>query len=236
MEISILTAQNVNISYKPAGLVPRIGATLIDYVFLGGLSAILFFFYHKTPFLRHNYIPLLILLTLIGLYPLFCEFFFQGRTLGKYLLHTRVVRLDGRPLTFWDCLLRWILRIVDIGIGLGTVAIVSIIVTSKMQRLGDLAANTTVISEQKEASLDPLYAQPQEEEKEHTVTFPQITLLSDRDFSIIREIYLTAEQNREYRLLEPLAQKVKDLTGIETRMSNRLFIQTIIADYIHLTR
>ncbi len=235
MEISILTAQNVNISYKPAGLVLRIGSTLIDYAFLGGLSAIFYSFFHQMPLLRHNNILLLILLTLIGLYPLLCEFFFHGQTLGKYLLHTRVVRLDGHPLTFWDCLLRWILRIVDIGIGLGTVAIVSIIATSKMQRLGDLAANTTVISAQKGIPLDSLYIQPQGKEG-HIVTFPQITLLSDRDFSIIREIYQTAEQNQEYRLLEPLAQKVKDLTGIETRMSNRLFIQTIIADYIHLTR
>ena len=36
MDISIRTAQHVNIAYQPAGLVNRIGATLIDLAFLGG--------------------------------------------------------------------------------------------------------------------------------------------------------------------------------------------------------
>ncbi|MFR6383063.1 MAG: hypothetical protein ACLUOS_13525 [Odoribacter splanchnicus] len=37
MDISIRTAQHVNIVYQPAGLVNRIGATLIDLAFLGGI-------------------------------------------------------------------------------------------------------------------------------------------------------------------------------------------------------
>ena len=37
MDISIRTAQHVNIAYQPAGLVNRIGATLIDLAFLGGI-------------------------------------------------------------------------------------------------------------------------------------------------------------------------------------------------------
>ena len=37
MTISIETAQNVNITYKPAGLLPRIIATVIDLCLLTGI-------------------------------------------------------------------------------------------------------------------------------------------------------------------------------------------------------
>ena len=42
MDISIRTAQHVNIAYQPAGLVNRIGATLIDLAFLGGIYILCF--------------------------------------------------------------------------------------------------------------------------------------------------------------------------------------------------
>ena len=42
MDISIRTAQHVNIVYQPAGLVNRIGATLIDLAFLGGIYILCF--------------------------------------------------------------------------------------------------------------------------------------------------------------------------------------------------
>ena len=37
MDITINTAQNVGITYKPAGLMPRIIATVIDLALLGGV-------------------------------------------------------------------------------------------------------------------------------------------------------------------------------------------------------
>ena len=161
-------------------------------------------------------------------------YFFHGRSLGKLTLHLRVVRLDGRKLSFWNCLLRWILRLVDISASMGILAMLSIIISSKMQRLGDLAAGTTVIHEKKDTDLRRIsfFETPES----YQPTFPQIAMLSDKDMAIVREVFREFEKNKEYKLLEPLSAKIKELTGIETHMNNLQFIQTILTDYIHLTK
>ena len=152
MDISIRTAQHVNIVYQPAGLVNRIGATLIDLAFLGGIYILCFTLASLSSIFR-NTTTAIILLVILMCYHFVCEYFFHGRSLGKLTLHLRVVRLDGRKLSFWNCLLRWILRLVDISASMGILAMLSIIISSKMQRLGDLAAGTTVIHEKKDTDL-----------------------------------------------------------------------------------
>ena len=233
MDISIRTAQHVNIAYQPAGLVNRIGATLIDLAFLGGIYILCFTLASLSSIFR-NTTTAIILLVILMCYHFVCEYFFHGRSLGKLTLHLRVVRLDGRKLSFWNCLLRWILRLVDISASMGILAMLSIIISSKMQRLGDLAAGTTVIHEKKDTDLRRLsfFETPES----YQPTFPQIAMLSDKDMAIVREVVREFEKNKEYKLLEPLSAKIKELTGIETHMNNLQFIQTILTDYIHLTK
>ena len=233
MDISIRTAQHVNIAYQPAGLVNRIGATLIDLAFLGGIYILCFTLASLSSIFR-NTTTAIILLVILMCYHFVCEYFFHGRGLGTLTLHLRVVRLDGRKLSFWNCLLRWILRLVDISASMGILAMLSIIISSKMQRLGDLAAGTTVIHEKKDTDLRRLsfFETPES----YQPTFPQIAMLSDKDMAIVREVFREFEKNKEYKLLEPLSAKIKELTGIETHMNNLQFIQTILTDYIHLTK
>ena len=95
MDISIRTAQHVNIAYQPAGLVNRIGATLIDLAFLGGIYILCFTLASLSSIFR-NTTTAIILLVILMCYHFVCEYFFHGRSLGKLTLHLRVVRLDGR--------------------------------------------------------------------------------------------------------------------------------------------
>ena len=91
MDITINTAQNVGITYKPAGLMPRIIATVIDLALLGGVfilgSAILLNLYP-----RASWFPYTLLVTLLSFYHLVCEYFFNGQSIGKATLRLRVVR------------------------------------------------------------------------------------------------------------------------------------------------
>lgn len=232
MNLDIHTAQNVNIAYKTAGLLPRINSTIIDWALLGGIA--LLFFSVVTLILDFEIvdIAIYIFLTILSFYHLVCEYFFNGRSLGKTVLHLRVVRLDGMKLTFWDCLIRWALRLVDISATSGLLAMVSVILTSKSQRIGDLAAGTTVIIEAREKRLSRIIEKAPED---YTPQFPQVTILSDKDVSIIKEIVKTAEANREYHLYTPLAAKIKQLIEVRTDMNDRDFILTVLKDYIHLT-
>lgn len=232
MDISIDTAQNVSIAYQPAGIANRIFATLIDFVLLGSIAIV---FGIITNFDNsHNQTITIIFFTLLSGYHLFCELFMNGKSIGKMIFHLKVVRLDGKKMIFWDILLRWMLRLVDITITFGIAAMLSIIISKKMQRLGDFAAGTTVIRENQTITLGRLTADDTPED--YQVVFPQANLLSDKDISIIREVVKKVEKNKNYKLLEPLSLKIKELTGIQTDMVNFDFIKTVINDYIHLTK
>ena len=233
MTISIETAQNVNITYKPAGLLPRIIATVIDLCLLTGIF-ILCSMFNTILSPSSKYIYVGILLIILSCYHLFFEYFLNGRSIGKLTLNLRVVRTDGQKLSFWDCLLRWVFRLVDITATGGILAIICIILSKKMQRLGDLAAGTTVIQNNKQSSYFRLTTD--EIPKNHEITFPQAALLSDKDFSVIKEVYKEIQKNENQKLSESLAKKIKELTGIQTEMKNSDFIRVILQDYTTLTK
>ncbi|HUR22456.1 MAG TPA: RDD family protein [Acidimicrobiales bacterium] len=71
----------------------------------------------------------------------------SGRTPGKRWTGLRVVTTGGGPVGFLTSVVRNLLRIVDILPGFYGVAIVSVLVSRRNQRLGDLAAGTLVVRE-----------------------------------------------------------------------------------------
>lgn len=231
MNISVNTAQNVTIEYNAAGVGYRILSTLIDLSLQGGVlivAVIVGSAFDATP-------PFTVVALFFAvLYHLLCELFLNGRSIGKMTLKMQVIRLDGKKLTFWDCILRWVFRLIDVTILMGSISVVFIIVTSKTQRLGDLAAGTTVVCLKTSMTLKEMnqYETPDN----YIPLFPQVSLLSDRDMSIIKEIFHEVETTRDYELLEPLSARIKELTGIETDMRHLPFIRTVLLDYTHITR
>jgi uncharacterized RDD family membrane protein YckC len=77
----------------------------------------------------------------------FFEAIWTGQTPGKRIVGLRVISLSGRPIAPFDSILRNLLRIIDQIPGIYAVGIVSILVTARSQRLGDLAAGTVVVLE-----------------------------------------------------------------------------------------
>lgn len=87
-------------------------------------------------------------LVLFG-YDILFETLGRGRTIGKRALGIRVVRVAGGPVGFVTSAVRNLLRIVDFLPGFYAVGIVSILATERNQRLGDLAAGTLVVRDQR---------------------------------------------------------------------------------------
>ena len=77
-------------------------------------------------------------------YPIAWEVWGGGSTPGKRWNRLSVVRADGTPVRFVDSAIRNLVRLVDL-LGGYVVASVSVFVTSRNQRLGDLAAGTLVV-------------------------------------------------------------------------------------------
>ena len=82
-------------------------------------------------------------------YGILCEAFLNGQTLGKKAMHIRVVTDQGVPITGAQATLRNVVGTVD---GLFPFAfmpgLASLCLTTRFQRLGDLAAGTMVIVEE----------------------------------------------------------------------------------------
>ena len=92
-------------------------------------------------------LALLILAAFVLYYGYFAIFeaVWSGQTPGKRAVGIRVIVASGRPLGAVDAILRNLLRIVDQMPGMYAVGLLSIFLTSRNQRLGDLAAGTVVV-------------------------------------------------------------------------------------------
>jgi uncharacterized RDD family membrane protein YckC len=82
-----------------------------------------------------------------GYFVLF-ETIWNGQTPGKRLFRLRVIREDGRPIRFYEALMRNLLRTaVDMLPSFYSVGIVSIFLSPRSKRVGDYVAGTVVIRE-----------------------------------------------------------------------------------------
>lgn len=70
----------------------------------------------------------------------------NGQTPGKRSQKIRVTRVDGQPIGMREAVIRNLVRLID-SLLVYVVGLVSILVTKKRQRLGDIAAGTVVVSE-----------------------------------------------------------------------------------------
>lgn len=80
-------------------------------------------------------------------YPMAFEWYGRGQTLGKRVLHLRVVDAAGFRLKPWQVILRNLLRAIDMLPMFYCVGGAACLISAKGQRLGDLAANTIVLRE-----------------------------------------------------------------------------------------
>jgi len=90
-----------------------------------------------------------------------CELWMQGRSPGKALIGLRVVREGGLPVTLRESLLRNLLRMVDMLPAQYLVGFVSMSFSKEVRRLGDFAAGTLVIREDRATPARPLGVAPE---------------------------------------------------------------------------
>jgi uncharacterized RDD family membrane protein YckC len=82
-----------------------------------------------------------------GYFALF-EWLWNGQTPGKLWLRLRVIREDGRPVTFWEAGARNLLRLFDMQpFMFYSIGLVSVFASARDQRVGDFVAGTVVVRE-----------------------------------------------------------------------------------------
>jgi len=246
--IRVHTTQNVTLEYQVASIGDRIVATLIDTLVLLAYGAVwvgLFVWvgagsdqakhtawnWNDASNIVAAFIIFLILSPFV-FYNLLCEVFFNGQTVGKKARHLRVVRLDGTAPRVGNYLLRWLLRPVDMFF-YGAVAMITIAANGRGQRLGDLAAGTSVINLRAQAAPLPAAAtlavpvgyQP---------VFPQAAALADHDAALLHRLLARTLTPENYGVLHEAATKTKALLHIQTDLDDEAFLRTVLRDHAHL--
>ncbi len=236
--LQINTTQNVNLDYKIVGLGERIVAFLIDglilymYAYLVSLISNAIGFIYEDTWTQRGLAALIFLPAMF--YSLLMHSLFNGQTVGKMLMKMRVVRLDGAPVHWSNLLVRWMLRLVDIWIFLGSIGILSILFSDKRQRVGDAAAGTVVISTKRKTQVSHTILE--EVEEAYEPQFTNVTLLTDKDVRLIKETYLIAKKSGDFKTLTALRIKVDSILKTNSNLYDVQYIDTVLKDYNYYTQ
>ena len=234
LSLEIRTAQNVPLALEPASIGERILATILDGILATAYVIAALWIGAEIGIDSIAVFVLLIGVPYLG-YHLAFEVFFEGRTPGKMATRTRVARLDGAQPTLGQYLLRWLLRFVDLSFSSGVVALLSVALTKRSQRLGDLAAGTTVVRQRRRVQLrHVLYPEVPDG---YDPAFPEAEALTDAEIRIVRavltKIALTSRNARSEALARRAKAAVERRLGLEAvQMPAVPFLRTIVRDHV----
>lgn len=155
--LRVRTAEGVNFSFPLASPVMRLAAWAIDKLAIGVawtvVSALISLLGLFSEDLARGVIAVGYFVLSTG-YGIALEWMWNGQTLGKRLVHLRVMDESGLSLQFSQVVVRNLLRVVDVLPVAYLVGGVTALCTRKAQRLGDVAAATIVVHEAPLAGID----------------------------------------------------------------------------------
>jgi len=243
----IETPENVELERRLAGIGSRFIAGLLDTLILLGLFLILGLILLATAWSRLSdpqglveqvgALTLAILAALFfGLYWGYFVFFelrTNGQSPGKKAVRIRVVKDGGGAITFADVAIRNLLRVVD-GTGAYAIAGVSMFISRKGQRLGDLAAGTVVVHEAADdGAASAAWKDYVEPVGEATPQVLRATGLTREEFEVLSSYWgrrhLLSLPARE-RLLPKLLAPVFQRAGLEMPSQSVVALEQYVAD------
>lgn len=234
-DFTIETAQNVGITQNVAHLGDRLLAYIIDSLIILFYSISMILLLVALDLDAGDQWAIYLVISLPAfLYYVTLETFWDGKTVGKYVQHTRVVKLDGSKPNFGNYLVRWLLRIVDVVMTFGGGAVLTILIRGKGQRLGDLAAGTTVISERKKLDINSTLLR--DLPSDYVPTYSQVTMLNDADMQTIKTLYDKAKRNKQHHVILNLHSRLIKVMGVESKLSPIEFVDVVIKDYNYYTQ
>lgn len=165
----VTTPENIRFEYRMAGPFRRLPALVLDFGIRISIFLAISFFIALIGItgrgLGGGFLFLAVMIAWFALdwfYGLFFETYWNGQTPGKWLTKIRVISVDGRPINAYQATVRNFLRLADFApmvslemfsadappmymIPTFLVSLVCMILTPRFQRLGDLAAGTMVV-------------------------------------------------------------------------------------------
>jgi uncharacterized RDD family membrane protein YckC len=245
--VKVRTPESVELEFTLAGIGNRTVALVVDYLIWGAaLIGILIVWsivsVQLSRYININNVELwltaisiLIVFTVYTTYFVFFETLWQGQTPGKRYAKIRVIRDDGQPAGVSQALLRSLLRPFDDILFLGMLLI---ILGKREKRLGDWAAGTIVIQEERPvAAASFAVSEEARSLADDLLRTANISALLPDDFAVIRE-YLQRRYSLDSRaksdLSLQLARQARDLIGLQDlpfQMTPDLFLEAVYLAY-----
>lgn len=216
---SVETPEGVELQFRIAGPVVRALAWAIDM----SIRGVIYFVAGIVFGLLREFGIGLFLLTVFLLewfYPVLFEVYEYGATPGKRVMKIRVLQAVGTPVGWSSAMIRNLLRAVDIlplfyGFGL-----ITMLFNKDFQRLGDLAADTVVVYQEKVALLPSQKGQSSADALTG-ILLPALTLVEQQAIVSFAERARTLSPQR----VTELANLVIPLTGKENEAGTQQLYQ-----------
>jgi len=226
--VSLHVPEQVEVSYELAGLGSRFLAAFLDgLLFVAVMSLLALGAWALRTWLTGD--PFVSVTAgwivagawvLLGIvYHVYYEVASEGKTPGKRWTGLRVIAIDGASVGAEQSAVRNILRIADWIPLLYGAGVVSLLVTSKNQRLGDLAAGTMVVKERLEDEIDELPPPPEEEP---VTTAPLPPEVSEDVLSQVRAGARTVSRDEEKTIRRFLERRYDLAPEARRRLATRL--------------
>ena len=259
--IKIPTSLNIELGFEAAPFYKRFFAWLIDVVLIVLYFIIVYKIYDLiNPKFDENtaneaWLNMIIALPAV-LYSFLCELTMNGQSFGKKIFSLKVINVDGGNATISQYMLRSLIRTGDLYMVIILILItlfraemllyvvfffllmvtdfLCILLTKKSQRLGDIAADTILISTKSKSNLNETVFM--EVANNYIPSYPEVMKLSDRDLNTIKNIYNNILKNNDSDLAYNTATKIQTVLKINSQHSNTIeFIETVLKDYNYLS-
>lgn len=251
--IQIATPFNIDIEFDLAEFHKRFLAYIIDFILLVlyMMSTLyLWFGAFEVGEGGRGFVILVVLMPML-FYTMTSELLMGGQTVGKKILHIKVVSLDGGEPSLGQVMLRWFMRFYEwgfiifflfwgnpfLGIGFlmigGITSVIIMVISQKGQRLGDIVAGTVVVNTKSNLTVnDTIFMEVAQ--TDYHVKFPEVMRLSDRDINTVKNVLMQAKKSNNYDMCNRVAFKVQEVLKVSTDMYAIDFLEKIMADYNYL--
>jgi len=235
-QLHIATPEGVDLELTLAGLGSRIAGGVLDQLIKTvALIALLLLYFAFASVVSGAATAILVgvmIVTAFGVqfaYDVLFEVLGGGKTIGKRAAGTRVILASGAPVDFRASAIRNVLRLVDSALTGNVVGVVLILVTSKHQRLGDLAAGTVVVRDR----IGVAASSPIEYVYASGAPRPWDVGRVDRDVTATLRSFLTRRASLSpavrYRIASELCERVRPMVGgVAERMAPEQFIEEVV--------
>ena len=231
--VKVTTAYNVEIEYHTANVWDRVIAFIIDWLIKIGYLLLIFGVLLGGLGISNGWVIGAFSLPYL-VYTLVFELFNEGKTPGKALMKVQVVSLTGRNMTSGQIITRWFARMIDFSLFTPGIAFLSSVSSMKGQRVGDVLANTTVIT-LKEREVNRSRFSRVKIPKGYVGKYRQVLSLKDHEVELIKHtIYNDTPAKHAIQLAA--ADRLMDFTGIPKLIPARKYLKMIVYDYNYFQR